>query len=81
MEHRTAHLAPLLDLCLTDCSLLHRKVTRAEKHIHDLEAEIAKYAARRPYTVREVLEGEQKVRSLVFTRDPAIPTSQSLRPM
>jgi hypothetical protein len=47
------------------------KVTRAEKHIADLEAEIARYAARKPYAVREAIEGKKKVHRLVFTRDPA----------
>jgi hypothetical protein len=48
------------------------KANRAEKHLIDLEAEIERYAARKPYTVRTV-EGkkQRKVRRLVFTADPA----------
>lgn len=47
------------------------KVTRAEKHIADLESEIAAYAARKPYTVRARVEGKKKVHRLEFTSDPA----------
>jgi hypothetical protein len=47
------------------------KVTRAEKHIADLETEIARYAACKPYAVREAIEGKKKVHRLVFTSHPA----------
>jgi len=49
------------------------KVARAKEHLVDLEAEIGRYAARHPYTVRETVQGKRKrkVRRLVFTADPA----------
>lgn len=49
------------------------KVARAKEHLIDLEAEIGRYAARHPYTVRETIQGKKKrkVRRLVFTADPA----------
>src|SRR4051794_33023831 len=49
------------------------KVTRAKQHLIDLEAEIERYALRKPYTVRERIEGKKKrkVRRLAFTEDPA----------
>lgn len=47
------------------------KVSRAEKHLIDLEAEIARYAARKPYTVSESVQGKKKrkVRRLSMTED------------
>jgi hypothetical protein len=49
------------------------KVNRAEQHLVDLEAEIARYAARNPYAVADSIEGknQRKVRRLVLTEDPA----------
>jgi hypothetical protein len=49
------------------------KISRAKKHIVDLEAEIEGYAATKPYTVRTTVKGKKKVktRTLEFTADPA----------
>src|SRR2546422_551282 len=49
------------------------KLSRAEKHLIDLEAEIHRYASAEPYTVSEGVEGkkERKVHRLAFTTDPA----------
>lgn len=49
------------------------KVSRAKKHIIDLEDAIAAYTATKPYTVRERVEGKKKrkVYRLAFAADPA----------
>ena len=49
------------------------KLSRAEKHLIELEAEIDRYVSTDPYTVTERLEGKEnrKVRQLAFTADPA----------
>ncbi len=49
------------------------KLSRAEKHLTELEAEIDRYAGSEPYTVEEGVEGksERKVHRLAFTADPA----------
>ncbi len=49
------------------------KVHRAKKHLIDLKDEINRYAATKPYTVSERIEGkkEREVRRLTFTADPA----------
>jgi hypothetical protein len=46
------------------------KANRAAKHLIDLEAEIGRHAARKPYTVQTTVQGKKKrkVRRLVFTR-------------
>ncbi len=48
------------------------KITRAEKHLVELHKAIGEYAARRPYTVRQGIEGKKQkmVHRLVFTSDP-----------
>jgi hypothetical protein len=49
------------------------KIARAKKHLVDLETAVDAYAARKPYTVAETLQGKRKrkVRRLAFTADPA----------
>jgi hypothetical protein len=49
------------------------KISRAKKHLIDLESEIGRFAAMDPYAVSEGVEGKKKrkVRRLVFTADPA----------
>jgi hypothetical protein len=47
------------------------KITRAKRHIDDLEAEINRYIATKPYTVSTRIEGKKKVRRLAFTGHPA----------
>lgn len=49
------------------------KLGRAKKHLIDLEVEIARYAATKPYAVRDSVEGKKKrkVRTLKFTSHPA----------
>jgi hypothetical protein len=46
------------------------KLRRAEKHVKDLEAEIERYSARHPYTVRPVFEGKKPSLRLEFTEYP-----------
>lgn len=49
-----------------------QKVARAKEYLTDLKAEIAAYSSRKPYTVRERVQGKKtKTRTLVFTSDPA----------
>jgi hypothetical protein len=49
------------------------KLSRAKKHLVDLEAEIQRFADTHPYTVCERVEGKKKrkIRRLTFTADPA----------
>jgi hypothetical protein len=49
------------------------KVSRAKKHLVELEAEVKRFADTHPYTVGERIEGkkQRKTRRLVFTADPA----------
>ena len=49
------------------------KLSRAEKHLIDLETEIDRYPSTEPYTVEEGVEGkrERKVHRLAFTAEPA----------
>jgi hypothetical protein len=49
------------------------KLSRAEKHLTELEAEIDRYASTEPYAVGEGVEGksERKVHRLAVTADPA----------
>jgi hypothetical protein len=50
------------------------KVTRAKKHLVELDTEIQRYAAQCPYDVSTRAEGKKKprtLRRLVFTADPA----------
>jgi hypothetical protein len=49
------------------------KSSRAEKHLIDLEAEIERYASRKPYNVADSIEGkhQKKVRRLHMTQDVA----------
>ncbi len=48
------------------------KVSRAEKHLIELHEAIDEYAARKPYTVRQGVEGKKQktIHRLVFTSDP-----------
>jgi hypothetical protein len=48
------------------------KLTRAEKHLIELEAEVDRYASTQPYAVAVGVEGksERKVHRLVFTAEP-----------
>jgi hypothetical protein len=48
------------------------KVSRAEKHLIELHEAIEEYAARKPYTVRQGVEGKMQktIHRLVFTSDP-----------
>jgi hypothetical protein len=52
------------DLIIPSCLL---KLERAEKHLVDLELEIAAYCDSHPYTVRVGIEGKRKVHRLCFT--------------
>jgi len=47
------------------------KVSRAKKHLIDLQAAIDSYAAGHPYTVADLIEGKRKVHRLRFTASPA----------
>jgi hypothetical protein len=49
------------------------KVSRAKKHLIDLETAIDEFARTKPYTVTERIEGKKKrkIRRMTFTADPA----------
>jgi len=47
------------------------KLTRAKKHIDDLETEVKRYAAGDPYRVADFRKGKKKAWRLEFTADPA----------
>jgi hypothetical protein len=47
------------------------KVARARKHLADLDVEIDRFIATRPYAVSERVEGKKMVRRLAMTSDPA----------
>jgi hypothetical protein len=47
------------------------KVSRAKKHLIDLEVEIGRYTSTKPYTVSKRIEGKRNVHRLIFTSDPA----------
>jgi hypothetical protein len=46
------------------------KVSRAKKHLIDLETEIGRYLDPRPYTVSTGIEGKRKVHRLLYTSEP-----------